>query len=89
MAEYDGIHGAHGAANVARAVATTPTLADLGLLYAGRDQLLRVAEVAEQLSVSTATVYKICSQGWLPHVRIADSIRILPVDLAAFIAGRA
>jgi hypothetical protein len=39
--------GAHGAPNTAPACATTPRLADLGLLFGGRDRLLRVTEVAE------------------------------------------
>ena len=78
--------GAHGAPNAAPACATTPTLADLGLLYGGRDRLLRAAEVAEQLGVSTATFYKICQSGELPHVRIIDTIRVRPGDLEAFLA---
>jgi excisionase family DNA binding protein len=77
--------GAHGAPNAAPACATTPTLADLALLYGGRDRLLRAAEVAEQLGISTATVYKICKSGELPHIRIIDAIRVRPTDLAAFI----
>jgi excisionase family DNA binding protein len=80
--------GAHGAPNTAPACATTPRLADLGVLYGGRDRLLRVAEVAEQLGVSTATVYGLCAAGDLPHVRIVDAIRIRPGDLAAFVDGQ-
>ena len=76
--------GAHGAPNTAPACSTTPTLADLGVLYGGRDRLLSVSEVAEHLGISIATVYKICKRGDLPHVRIIDSIRIRPSDLAAF-----
>jgi excisionase family DNA binding protein len=79
--------GAHGAPNTAPPCETTPTLADLGVLYGGRDRLLRVSEVAEQLGVSTATVYKLCKRGDLPHVRIVDSIRVRPGDLAAVLAG--
>ena len=77
--------GAHGAPNTAPACATTPMLADLGVLYGGRGRLLRVAEVADQLGVSTATVYGLCAAGELPHVRIVDSIRVRPSDLAAFV----
>ena len=77
--------GAHGAPNAAPTCATTPTLADLGVLYGGRDRLLRVTEVAEQLGVSTSTVYKLCKGDELPHVRVIDSIRIRPSDLAAFV----
>ena len=80
--------GAHGAPNTAPACATTPMLADLGVLYGGRDRLLRVAEVAEQLGVSTATVYSLCAAGELPHIRIVDSIRVRPSDLAAFVDGQ-
>jgi len=60
----------------------------LGVLYGGRDRLLRADEVAEQLGVSTATVYKLCKTGRLPHVRIIDSVRVRPTDLAAFAEGR-
>jgi len=49
--------------------------------------LLRVCDVAEQLGVSTATVYKICKRGDIPYVRIVDSIRVRPADLAAFLAA--
>jgi excisionase family DNA binding protein len=77
--------GAHGAPNTAPACATTPMLADLGVLYGGRGRLLRVAEVADQLGVSTATVYDLCASGELPHVRIVDSIRVRPSDLAALV----
>jgi excisionase family DNA binding protein len=62
-------------------------LADLGVLYGGRGRLLRVAEVAEQLGVSTATVYNLCAAGQLPHVRITDSIRIRPAELEALVAS--
>ena len=79
--------GAHGAPNTAPACATTPRLADLGVLYGGRDRLLRVAEIAEQLGVSTATVYSLCAAGELPHIRIVDSIRVRPSDLAVFVDG--
>jgi excisionase family DNA binding protein len=80
--------GAHGAPNTAPAVATTPTLDDLGLLYDGRDRLLTVAEVVEHLGVCNATVYRLCETGDLRHVRVVHSIRIRPQDLAAFLAGR-
>ncbi|HVZ70906.1 MAG TPA: helix-turn-helix domain-containing protein [Polyangia bacterium] len=73
---------------VAPRVATTPTLADLGALYGGRGRLLTVAEVSEQLGVSTATVYKLCKSGALSHVRIVDSIRVRPGDLGAFLAEK-
>jgi excisionase family DNA binding protein len=46
-----------------------------------------VAEVAEQLAVGAWAVYKLCEDGDLPHVRINNSIRLRPADLAGFIAA--
>jgi excisionase family DNA binding protein len=40
--------------------------------------LLTVREVARLLKVSTATVYKLCAQGTLAHVRVANAIRVRP-----------
>jgi excisionase family DNA binding protein len=39
-------------------------------------RLLTVAEVAELLRLSRATVYKLCDSGELPHLRISNSIRV-------------
>ncbi len=75
-----------GSGPVAR-VAITPTLADLGGLHGGRGQLLRVADVAEQLGVCNATVYRLCEIGELPHLRVVNSIRIRIKDLAEYVAG--
>jgi excisionase family DNA binding protein len=50
------------------------------------NDLLSVREIAARLGVSTATVYKLCDRGELPHVRVSNSIRIAPADLAEFIA---
>jgi excisionase family DNA binding protein len=66
--------------------ASTPTVGDLTALRGGRDQLLPVREVAAELGVCTATVYRLCERGDLPHVRIINSIRVRPRDLAAFVA---
>jgi excisionase family DNA binding protein len=46
-----------------------------------------VKQVAEQLGVTTATVYGLCGQGRLAHVRILNLIRIAPGDLSEFIAS--
>jgi excisionase family DNA binding protein len=64
---------------------TAATLADLKVLWGGRDRLLRVAEVAEHLGVCAATVYRLCETGELPHVRITNAIRVRPADLAKFL----
>jgi excisionase family DNA binding protein len=78
----------HDAANAPRARSTAATLADLQVLWGGRDRLLRVAEVAEQLAVGAWAVYQMCENGELPHVRINNSIRVRPKDLEALIASR-
>jgi len=41
-----------------------------------RPPLLTVRDVAEILSVSRATVYRLVDTGELMHVRVANSIRI-------------
>jgi excisionase family DNA binding protein len=67
------------------ASATTPTLADLAGLYADGSGLLTVKEIAQQLGVCAATIYRLCDRGLLPHVRILNSIRIRSGDLAALL----
>ena len=42
----------------------------------------------EEIGVSTAMVYKICKSGEIPLIGIVDAIRVLPTDIAAFIAAR-
>ena len=44
--------------------------------------MLTVREVAARLKVCTATVYRICERGELPHLRISNALRI---PLAALI----
>ena len=50
-----------------------------------QQDFLTVREVAARLSVSRATVYKLCAAGELAHVRVLGAIRVAPVNLAAFI----
>ena len=57
----------------------------LDVLDGGADDMLSVRQVAKKLGVSTATVYKLCDRGELPHIRVLNSIRVAPEDLAAFI----
>jgi excisionase family DNA binding protein len=47
--------------------------------------LLTVADVARELRVCTATVYKLCAAGELAHVRVSNAIRVAPADLAAYL----
>jgi excisionase family DNA binding protein len=48
--------------------------------------LLTVKETASALQVSTATVYKLCASGVLPHVRVLNALRIAPSDLETYLA---
>jgi excisionase family DNA binding protein len=54
-----------------------------------QEKLLGVRQVAERLRISTATVYKLCDKGELPHTRFLNVIRVAPAELDAFIARRA
>jgi len=47
--------------------------------------LLSVKQAAERLGIATATVYGLCADGRLAHVRILNVIRIAPSDLEAFV----
>jgi excisionase family DNA binding protein len=44
---------------------------------------LTVKEVASLLRICTATVYRLCTTGELPHLRVGATIRIRQADLAA------
>lgn len=52
------------------------------------EPLMNVREVARALGVSTATVYRLCNSGRLAHVRVANSVRVWPEDLRAFVGER-
>lgn len=50
----------------------------------------KVKQAAEQLNVAPSTIYTMCQQGLLPHVRIGvgrGTIRIAEQDLAQFLEG--
>jgi len=68
-------------------LATRPSA--LHALRGGARDLLCAREVAKRLGVCTATVYKLCSRGELAHVRVSNSVRVVPADLDAFIAAKA
>ena len=52
-----------------------------------RGRLLNVREVAKALGVCTAIVYRLVDAGELPHVRVANAIRVAPVDLVAYLSA--
>ena len=47
---------------------------------------LTVRDVAAQLAVSTATVYKLCAARELAYLRVLGAIRIAIADLASYLA---
>jgi len=51
--------------------------------------LLTVREVAAFLRVSTRTVYALCCDGRLRHLRVANAIRVEPAALIRFMRGSA
>ncbi|HYD42495.1 MAG TPA: helix-turn-helix domain-containing protein [Anaeromyxobacter sp.] len=51
------------------------------------NRLLTVRDAARVLGVSTATVYALCDEGRLAHVRVGNAIRVRPADLEAFTSG--
>ncbi len=53
------------------------------------EQLLTVQQVAEFLGVCRATVYRLCTEGRLPHTRVLNSIRFRPPDIRRWLAQAA
>lgn len=53
-----------------------------------RSRFLTVAEVAEQLRVSTMTVYRLIKAEELPATRVGKSLRIRTDDVERFLGGR-
>jgi excisionase family DNA binding protein len=50
--------------------------------------LMAVREVAALLGVCAATVYGLCAERRIAHVRVSNAIRVAEEDLAAFIETR-
>jgi excisionase family DNA binding protein len=50
--------------------------------------LLTAAEVAEQLRVSTMTVYRLIRRGELPAVRVGRNYRVRAADLDTYLAAQ-
>jgi len=47
-------------------------------------RLLSVREAASLLRVSTSTVYKLCAEGKLRHLRVSNAIRISEAVLRSY-----
>ena len=52
------------------------------------ERLLSVREAAEWLNISRASLYKLCAQNQVAHVRVGNAIRFAPKDLSAFVRVR-
>lgn len=52
------------------------------------EPLLTAAEVADELRVSTMTVYRLVRRGELPAVRVGRNYRIRRRDLTAYLEGQ-
>jgi excisionase family DNA binding protein len=50
--------------------------------------LMTVRQVARVLRVCTATVYRLCERGDLPHVRVSNAVRISAQHLASYLTQR-
>jgi len=47
-------------------------------------RLLSVRDAAKRLGVCTSTVYKLCAEGKLRHVRVSNAIRISEAVLRTY-----
>lgn len=52
------------------------------------ETLLTAAEVADQLRVSTMTIYRLIRTGELPAVRVGRNYRVRASDLAAYLESQ-
>ena len=58
-------------------------------IVARRKKALTVPELAQILSVSSRTLYEMCTDGRMPCLRIGSTIRLDPKTTAAWLAQRA
>jgi excisionase family DNA binding protein len=60
----------------------------MGGVTAGLERLLTVREVATALHIATSTVYQLCAEGKLVHVRVSNAIRVTPGAVAEYLRSR-
>ncbi len=61
---------------------------DRSLSAVMQQSLLTVKQLAAKLGVCTATIYRLCDRGELPYVRVAQALRLVPMEVAAYLATR-
>jgi excisionase family DNA binding protein len=49
------------------------------------ERLLSIREAAERLNISRASLYKLCAQNQVVHVRVGNAIRFAPEDISGFV----
>ncbi len=52
------------------------------------ERLLSIREAAERLNISRASLYKLCAQNQVAHVRVGNAIRFAPEDLFASVHAK-
>ncbi len=63
----------------------TPELQSSDSQYSAWPRLFSVQEAASLLGVCTSTVYKLCAEGKLRHVRVSNAIRIPEAAPSAYV----
>jgi excisionase family DNA binding protein len=60
----------------------------LAEIVEGKKEALRVAEVARILDVSIKKIYRMAAQGQIPSLKISNSIRFDPHDIAVWLRSQ-
>ncbi len=60
----------------------------LAEIVEGKKEALRVAEVARILNVSIKKIYRMAANGQIPSLKISNSIRFDPHDIAIWLRGQ-
>ena len=60
----------------------------LAEIVESKKEALRVAEIARILDVSIKKIYRMAANGQIPCLKISDSIRFDPQDIAVWLRGQ-